>query len=429
MQQSSDRNGAFIDVLAQFYIVFIALSYNIEIVSRLILFIIGMFLLVLLIVKRAIDNRYFNIYKIDIWWFLFILIFIFNRNPNYADFATYFVFLGLIAMYVFRDNTKGYKGLFCAIFLFTTINLIFNLIGIFSPNLFELLTNTLKISKFIDEYSSLTGLFSDIGRNAYAAIAGFSVAFSLLLGKYKRHRIFLWSFAISMVFVVILTGKLGHSVFLITSILLLYTYLEKSLVKRLRNVTSIIVLLFLVIGGLALLFPEAGSVVNRTLAKLIDGDISSGRFNLWKISFDLFLEKPLFGIGYGGFTVNSLDYTGIAIYAGVHNDYIQWLTETGITGFTVNIVILIVSFTASLKMYGVLNKQNIGYTFNKTIIIWSIFFQSFVIFYSISGIPHFSYEINTIYLLACGVPFSVLNNLKNSRFENIPLLKIRFINR
>jgi len=429
MQQSSDRNGSFLDTFTQFYIVFVALSYNIEIVSRLLLFLIGIALLTLLIVKRVIDNRVFNVYKIDLWWFLFILIFIFNRDPNYADFATYFVFLGLIAMYVFRDNTKGYKGLFYAILLFTTINFIFNLISIFSPSLFDTLTNTLKISKFIDDYSSLTGLFSDIGRNAYAAIAGFSVAFSLLLGKYKRHRIFLWSFAISMVFVVILTGKLGHSVFLITSILLLYTYLEKSFVKRLRNITLIIVVLFLVIGGLALLFPEAGSVVNRTLAKLIDGDISSGRFNLWKISLDLFLENPLFGIGYGGFTVNSLDYTGIAIYAGVHNDYIQWLTETGITGFTVNIVILIASFTASLKMYAVLNKQNIGYTFSKTIIIWSIFFQSFVIFYSVSGIPHFSYEINTIYLLACGVPFSVLNNLKNSRFENTPLLKIRFINK
>jgi O-antigen ligase len=428
MQQSRDRNGTFIDAFAQFYIVFVALSYNIEIVSKLILFLIGMVLLTLLVVKRAIDNRSFNVYKIDVWWLFFILIFIFNRDPKYADFATYFLLLGLFAMFVFRDNTNGFKGLFCAIFLFTSINLIFNVISIFSPSLFDNLTNFLKISKYIDDYSSLTGLFSDIGRNAYAAITGFSVAFALLFGKYKKHKLILWMFAISMVIIVILTGKLGHSFFLIASILLLYTYLEKSLVTRLRNVTLITVLLFFVIGGLAILFPEAGSVVNRTIAKLTSGDVSSGRFNVWKISLDLFFEKPFFGIGYGGFTVNSLDYTGIATYAGVHNDYIQWLTETGITGFIVNSVILISTYSVSIKMYSNLNKIIARYTFVKSIILWSIFFQTFVILYSFSGTPHFSYEINTLYLLACAVPFSVMANLKYYDFENNLLFRIRLIN-
>ena len=69
-------------------------------------------------------------------------------------------------------------------------------------------------------------------------------------------------------------------------------------------------------------------------------DLSHGRFSLWKKGMSLFSENPVFGIGWMQFRQTdgtSEDY--------VHNTYIQWLCETGIVGFVLIIVpILIMLF-------------------------------------------------------------------------------------
>jgi O-antigen ligase len=62
------------------------------------------------------------------------------------------------------------------------------------------------------------------------------------------------------------------------------------------------------------------------------------RLVLWTIAVRLFLASPIFGIGYGNYVELYGSYVSIPWIPkgilGVHNTYLQFLTETGIVGFT-----------------------------------------------------------------------------------------------
>lgn len=58
---------------------------------------------------------------------------------------------------------------------------------------------------------------------------------------------------------------------------------------------------------------------------------SNGRLILWNNAYQLFRQSPIFGIGWRQFSEqNNVQYME---GNNVHNDYLQWLCETGIVGF------------------------------------------------------------------------------------------------
>lgn len=105
--------------------------------------------------------------------------------------------------------------------------------------------------------------------------------------------------------------------------------------KRFKRAIGIIII---VIVGL--LFMYSRGMLDRYINTFIGlsiknggglEEIGNGRIELWKVAYKKFKESPIIGIGWNQFrATNNIRYMeGI----NVHNDYLQWLCETGVTGF------------------------------------------------------------------------------------------------
>lgn len=96
----------------------------------------------------------------------------------------------------------------------------------------------------------------------------------------------------------------------------------------------------------------------------INPDSAIGRLFIWKISAQMIADHPTFGIGYGRYGVEYLNYQAKffdrpenAKYydwadnlKGAKNEYIQVVAETGIIGGFIALFVLLIIYSASLKM-------------------------------------------------------------------------------
>lgn len=382
--------------------------------------------IIALIVGFAILELFYKGKKLKlIWQDIFLLCFPFlillNKHPDYPYMICFVYLIGWLAMYTLRCNIYSTRMVLYLILGFSIINMIVNWINMVSPNVYEKLITLLLIPNLSDDaismydnYGYLCGLSDHYSRNAYFLVSGIIVLLSFLLAKKKKKS----KTILILVFVEFITlmmiGKRGHLIFLVLSFLIVYLLIEPSFWGKFSKTLN-----FFVIGaiGIALILyfiPQTGLALERMLEQANNGDISTGRYELWAGAWNMFLVKPIFGNGYGAFSVLTIDF------AGVHNDYIQWLCEEGIVGFSIYLSATIGIYWISLKELKVLvtNSPEIG-KLEQILIIWSVFFQTFMLTYSMTGLPHYDYEINTIYFLACAVPIGLLNIYKRQNIQKI----------
>jgi O-antigen ligase len=71
--------------------------------------------------------------------------------------------------------------------------------------------------------------------------------------------------------------------------------------------------------------------------------VLDARPSLWKATCSLISEFPLFGVGYGGFESTFMKYQNVAVALRInfaHNDYLQYLAEFGLVGYSLLILAL-----------------------------------------------------------------------------------------
>ena len=201
----------------------------------------------------------------------------------------------------------------------------------------------------------------------WLALGGLNGAF-LFFSPEKRQRgtVGLAALLLAVVFwgLISTTSRSGIMAFA-TGFAVLSCYYVRNLGREnLRKVAAVAVL-FCAVGGLNLVLNEGRwSVLMNKMEDILENPLSiAHRDSIWRTSWTMFTERPLKGVGLGQYKWHYLDaqremlkrwpamkwqYTHWA-----HNEFLQWLAETGIAGGLLMIFLWgwwgISAFTAFLK--------------------------------------------------------------------------------
>ena len=113
---------------------------------------------------------------------------------------------------------------------------------------------------------------------------------------------------------------------------------------------SLLLLLVAIVIFWQTLLPQ--TVVERiAMTESPSGELESSagkRVELWDRAVELFQNNPLFGIGYGGFSL-SVSVEGLT---DTHNFYMRMLSEQGIIGIVLFGIVLLAAFRSGWRLYG-----------------------------------------------------------------------------
>lgn len=350
-----------------------------------------------------------------------------NKNILLCDF---FVGASTIFLFTTQDLSKFiFVTLLCITFYFLIQNSYFEIRFIKYPLiLFAILTSIVTwisffapsfyVSKILSlfpegsslEYSFLNrnmyhGFTNHYSRNSYYIIVGILLLFSSVLCEKKRRKLKL--LLIAFLFCTeFLVAKRGPTLFLLLTLFIVVLKKEPSFAQKVSKSFKFIafgITLFV----LAYMFvPGVNNIVNRILAPNSTADISSSRFYLWGVAWTMFKASPIIGNGWGSY-LNAMSGT---TFQGAHNDYLQFLAETGVVGFMVNILANISCLFYSSKVFDYFRNNKFDYTFELKWAIFSYSIQIFILLYALTGMPHYSYEQYGLYLMLCGFSVGLYKN-------------------
>lgn len=133
-------------------------------------------------------------------------------------------------------------------------------------------------------------------------------------------------------------------------------------VKLLRKAAVALTLLMFSFIALVWFTPDIFSVARRDMTGLFSAETLSvqkeGRFAIWCISLEMIRTAPILGVGLGNYKWNYMD--AMASYRDkaqlsprytywAHNEYLQWLAETGAVGTVILLGILLCALRLCLK--------------------------------------------------------------------------------
>ncbi len=222
---------------------------------------------------------------------------------------------------------------------------------------------------------------------AYAFASGF---------KNKKMNIL----ALAILVSVLVTGKRAHSIFIIAVTMVIYLLVHcDEPVKRWEKILLIIIVAALVFTVASQFVPQLMNVVNRFAETKEAGDVEMGRGQTRAVALGLWLENPLFGIGWDGFKYFYKGIVGKEL--NIHCVYVQLLCEVGIIGalpFYTFFISSVIKAITLLRRY-ILDKENDTSKF--IVLIYSVFIQMFFLLYCVTGNPLYDNPTLFTYMIGC----------------------------
>ena len=198
----------------------------------------------------------------------------------------------------------------------------------------------------------------------------------------------------------LLTGKRAHSIFTILSVFVAYYFMNPD--KKMGRVFKIVGAVFVVIGLFYIaseLYPPLQNIITRFQSTLESGDVTLGRSGMIFECLSMFKKNPLVGTGWGSFTYRTI--TGVV---NAHNVYIQLIGENGIILSIPFFVFIFGNFYHSIQAAVTGIKHGYFTTKGEMITMsYSLFIQTFLILYCMTGNPFYDFQFLCPYMMACAM--------------------------
>lgn len=195
----------------------------------------------------------------------------------------------------------------------------------------------------MERYTGLGG-----NANGIAAIMALTLSIAWYLSLVQRSGWLRWVNLIYLptaVLGIVLTASRGGAVIAVIGLAVIpltYSHLNRS--RKLILAVALAVMSVTVVN----LIPQANIIrLAETSSEISEGNVSN-RSQIWQAGLEAYSEKPVFGVGVGGFveaTAPILGYRDVA-----HNVYILILTEMGVIGLLLFLSILTVTLLPLLRL-------------------------------------------------------------------------------
>lgn len=203
----------------------------------------------------------------------------------------------------------------------------------------------------------------------------------------------------------LLTQKKGVIAFSLVSLFLVICVLYATRKQWIR-IVGLVLIVGIGCGAMALYIKNhSDSVLFYRIIQFFerlsnDQSVDSGRGALQQYAINEFMDHKWFGIGWKKF--NSLTTSVFGYQSGheVNFDYLQWLCETGIVGFTLNIIPVLTMLRRTILVCTkyVRKEQNLRVKWS---VLIAIFSQFFTVMYAFIEIPFYDILVFTIYIISC----------------------------
>lgn len=378
------------------------------------------FIYIIIFICIAVGGLYEKIViKNKIWfyvWLIFLFCFLF-KNYDLLHFritAESFIrpFVSLLAMGILSTQAKWYLKVPKWIAVTSYIHVIATIFFFIFPSFWTVYSNFVYKGQIIP--GTLNGNGYTAALNGHYSTNAVLVSLAILIcvayaftSKKINKRIFAFAAFIALM----LTTKRAHFIFVILSCIIIYMVLnwKKNYIFTILKIGGAIILGVIIIAILSKYITAIEDLLNRLNSVLTDNSTLE-RIQMWKYAWKMFLDKPLFGYGWGSFQ-HQAQFLGVSsTLLNVHNVYLQLLAENGIIGFLIFLCLSIWSLKRILKVLYHRSRYDISIAqFN--VLIVSSMLQIFLLMYGFTG--NFLYDFCVIYYaIAVAAGNAVVNLVK-----------------
>ena len=350
---------------------------------------------------------------------LFLVVVVFNNNTELAN--------GAGRLWIMQFGATVFAAFVIALFpdkrwgvaLFTIVSmagLVYSLATIvlwFLPEAYAPVYSYFRglVSYEIEGKGYRAGLTTHYSTNGMYIATGLLAATALTITQRKKRWIMLS--AISFV-ALVLTTKRAHLAFGIISCLATYIILNSNkLIQSIKRVTVAVVVALVGIGLFAL-FDDGILYVIKRFSLVFSDDSLGGRSGFYDLCISMWLSSPLFGCGWGSYTIN-FNQTPLGIQCiekglvgmDAHNVYLQVLAEEGLLGLCIIAGAIISSLYQMTEHIIKINKDEgdneLDRTCSSCVFAGSISIQLFFALYCLTGNPLYDCQMFIPWILSFGV--------------------------